>query len=74
MPCIIFGAIKINSVATGSNVQFGDAAEIALTSTNKMYAGNNSFSPGDSIASATNGIGNVNTNDPDVVDAPNTNF
>lgn len=71
MPCLIIGGIKINSVASGSNVQFGDAGIINLSSSCKVFSGNNSLSPGDSFGSNTNGIGNVITNDTDLVDTPN---
>lgn len=73
MPAIINGAIKILNVAHGSNVQIGDTFVINLTSSSKIFAGANSFSPGDSFGSVQNVLnGSTNTVDPDVVDTPNT--
>lgn len=72
MPCVIIGGVKINSVASGSNVQLGDAGVIYLTSSCKIITGNNSLSPGDSYGSNQNIAGNVNTLDSDLVDTPNT--
>lgn len=73
MPAIINGAIKILNVAQGSNVQIGDTFVINLTSSSKIFAGANSFSPGDSFGSVQNVLnGSTNTVDPDVVDTPNT--
>jgi spore germination protein PA len=72
MQGVVIGAIKINSVASGSNVQIGDAGFIYLTSSCKVYTGTNSLSPGDAFNSTTTALGNVNTVDPDVVDMPNT--
>ncbi|WP_438447678.1 spore germination protein [Gorillibacterium sp. sgz5001074] len=72
MPCVIIGGVKINSVASGSNVHFGDAGIINLTSSCKVITGNNSLSPGDSYGSNQNVLGHVNTIDSDVVDTPNT--
>jgi len=72
MICFI-GNLKVNSVASGSNVQIGDALVIYLTSSAKVITGGNSLSPGDSFGSAENVLGHVNTNDPDVVDTPNNN-
>jgi spore germination protein PA len=74
MPSIVIGGIKINSVASGSNVQIGDAGIINLSSNSKIFSGANSFSPGDSFGSVQNVLnGSSNTNDPDVIDTPNTN-
>ncbi|WP_438432639.1 spore germination protein [Gorillibacterium sp. sgz500922] len=71
MPSLIIGGIKILSVSSGSNIQFGDTALINLTSNCKVYSGANSFSPGDAIASPQNYInGGPNTVDPDVIDMP----
>jgi spore germination protein PA len=53
MPSIV-GAIKINNVGQGSNVQIGDAAYINLSSISKNFGGASSFSPGDSYGSVTN--------------------
>lgn len=72
MPAIINGGIKILNVAQGSNVQIGDTLAINLTSSSKIFAGANSFSPGDSFGSVTNVLnGSNNTVDPDIVDTPN---
>ncbi|CAN7318899.1 spore germination protein [Paenibacillus sp. LjRoot56] len=72
MPAIINGGIKILNVAQGSNVQIGDTLAISLTSSSKIFAGANSFSPGDSFGSVQNVLnGSTNTVDPDVVDTPN---
>ncbi|MCY9659427.1 spore germination protein [Paenibacillus chondroitinus] len=69
----LFGSIKILSVSNSSNVQFGDAAFIVLSSTNKMYGGANAFSPGDSFGSLTNNPNSsTNTSDPDIIDGANT--
>ena len=73
MPAIINGGIKILNVAQGSNVQIGDTFVVSLTSSSKIFAGANSFSPGDSFGSVQNVLnGSANTVDPDVVDTPNT--
>jgi spore germination protein PA len=73
MPAIINGGIKILNVAQGSNVQIGDTLAINLTSSSKIFAGANSFSPGDSFGSVQNVLnGSANTVDPDLVDTPNT--
>jgi spore germination protein PA len=74
MPCLIIGGVKVTSVASGSNVQFGDAVFINLSSTCKVHTGTNSLSPGDSFGSVSNALGNVNTLDPDVVDSPTANI
>lgn len=75
MPSIVNGGIKIVSVASGSNVQIGDTFIINLSSNSKIFAGANSFSPGDSFGSVQNVLnGSTNTVDPDVVDTPNTNI
>lgn len=72
MPAIINGGIKILNVAQGSNVQIGDTFAINLTSSSKIFAGANSFSPGDSFGSVQNVLnGSTNTVDPDLVDTPN---
>lgn len=73
MNCLIIGGIKVNSVASGSNVQIGDAGFIYLTSSCKVFTGTNSLSPGDSFGSVSNALGNVNTADTDLVDTPNSN-
>ncbi|MGO4275391.1 spore germination protein, partial [Paenibacillus sp. TAF58] len=54
MPSIVNGGIKINSVASGSNVQIGDTLVIYLSSNSKIFSGANSFSPGDSVGSLQN--------------------
>ncbi|MNR10007.1 putative spore germination protein GerPA [compost metagenome] len=73
MPAIINGGIKILNVAQGSNVQIGDTFVVTLTSSSKIFAGANSFSPGDSFGSTNNILnGSANTIDPDVVDTSNT--
>ncbi|KQX51651.1 MULTISPECIES: spore germination protein [unclassified Paenibacillus] len=75
MPSIVNGAIKINSVTSGSNVQIGDTFIINLSSNSKIFAGANSFSPGDSFGSVQSVLnGSTNTIDPDIVDTPNTNI
>ncbi|CAN7704048.1 spore germination protein [Paenibacillus sp. LjRoot153] len=72
MPAIINGGIKILNVTQGSNVQIGDTLVINLTSSSKIFAGANSFSPGDSFGSVQNVLnGSNNTVDPDLVDTPN---
>ncbi|WP_058304124.1 spore germination protein [Gorillibacterium timonense] len=74
MPSLVIGGIKINSVASGSNVQIGDTGFINLSSNCKIFAGADSFSPGDSFFSTTAiGNGSTNTIDPDIVDTPNAN-
>ncbi|MGQ7890815.1 spore germination protein [Paenibacillus sp. WC2504] len=73
MPSVVYGGVKILSVNSGSNVQFGDTALIRLSSNSKIYAGANSFSPGDSFGSVQNVLnGSANTSDPDLIDT-NTN-
>ncbi|UQZ83874.1 putative spore germination protein GerPA [Paenibacillus konkukensis] len=68
MPSIV-GNLKINSVSQGSNVQIGDTAFVALSSSSKNYGGAAAFSPGDSFgAVANNQASSTNTLDPDVVD------
>lgn len=75
MPSIVNGGIKILNVASGSNVQIGDTFIINLSSNSKIFAGANSFSPGDSFGSVQNVLnGSTNTVDPDVVDTPNINI
>ncbi|MGG1514263.1 spore germination protein [Paenibacillus oryzisoli] len=75
MPAVINGGIKILNVASGSNVQIGDTFIVNLTSSTKIFAGANSFSPGDSFGSVQNVLnGSTNTVDPDVVDTPSTNI
>lgn len=75
MPSIVNGGIKIINVASGSNVQIGDTFIVNLSSSSKIFAGANSFSPGDSFGSVQNVLnGSTNTTDPDVVDTPNTNI
>lgn len=65
----IVGNIKINNVSQSSNVQIGDTAFIALSSTSKNYGGASSFSPGDAFGAVSNNQNSsTNTNDPDVVD------
>ncbi|MFE5319810.1 spore germination protein [Paenibacillus sp. NPDC056579] len=68
MPSIV-GNVKINNVSQSSNVQIGDAAVIALSSTSKNYGGAAAFSPGDAFGSVSNNQNSsTNTNDPDLND------
>lgn len=68
MSSVVIGSIKILNVASGSNVQIGDAITINLLSNTKNYT--NATSPGDSNSSTTNNvIGNANVFDPDLINS-----
>lgn len=67
MPSIV-GPIKINSIGSGAQVNFGDALNIAPKNISKSYGGAGAFPTGD-LQFHYNLISNTNTLDPDVADS-----
>lgn len=69
MPSIT-GPIKINSVASGGTVKFGDALQITPKSTSKTFTVQGSLSTGDGYV-IVNGANATNTFDPSGIDSSN---
>lgn len=67
MPSIV-GAIKINSVGSSGVVNVGDSFYVSPKSTNKTFAGANSFSTGD-FQGGNLTISATNTLDNDLIEA-----
>ena len=67
MPSIICGPIKINSVGSAAQVNFGDALNISPKSNSKSYAGSGAFPTGD-LQYHVDFVSNTNTFDADAND------
>ncbi|KIL76295.1 spore germination protein [Bacillus badius] len=67
MPAIV-GAIKVNSIGSGSVFNIGDVYTIAPSSTVKTFAGAGSFNTGEGIM-VRNEYSSTNTYDSDAIDS-----
>jgi spore germination protein PA len=70
MPAIV-GAVKINSIGSGSVFNIGDVFRISPSSNAKTFSGAGSFNTGDGLR-IKNDYSLTNTYDRDVVDQPKT--
>ncbi|MFC4766319.1 spore germination protein [Effusibacillus consociatus] len=67
MPSFIAGPIKINSVATGATILFGDTLFVAPKTATKSYSGSGGGANGD-FSVQNNFISSTNTIDSDLMD------
>lgn len=66
MPSIV-GPVKITSVGSGGQVNFGDILNVSPKSNSKTYAGSGSFGTGD-VHFYNDWVSSTNTLDSDVTD------
>lgn len=66
MPSLV-GPVKINSISSAAQVNFGDSLNVAPKNNSKSYGGGGAFSTGD-LQYHFQGVSNTNTLDSDVND------